>query len=186
MRVRPLALASSFVLLLSACGSPRDEDVLTQDKIRASESAPELPEINLSENPEPPPAAPPKEEPVLNEAENGVENGLENAVEIETQGSIPPAFQALWARVPSDCRPGNVVGTGMLVSEDALLFADSAASLLGVLGDYPRRFAGRFGDENGFEQREELVLTGRGNVLIRTSGGQQSTYRRCGAAHPTG
>ena len=186
MRLKPLALASLFVLSLSACGSPRDEDVLTQEKIRASESAPELPEINLSENPEPPPAAPPKEEPALNEAENAVENGVENAVEIETQGSIPPAFQALWARVPSDCRPGNVVGSGMLVSEDTLIFADSAASLLSVLGDYPRRFAGRFGDENGFEQREELVLTGSGNVLIRISGGQRLTYRRCGAARPTG
>jgi hypothetical protein len=185
MRMKPLALASLLVLSMSACGSPRDEDVLTQEKIRASESAPELPEINLSENPEPPPAAPPKEEPTLNEADNAVENGVENAVEIETQGSIPPAFQALWGKVPSDCRPGTVVGTGMLVSEDALLFADSATSLLGVLGDYPQRFAGRFGDENGFEQREELVLTGGGNVLIRTSGGQRSTYRRCGA-RPTG
>jgi len=181
MRMKPLAVASLFVLSLSACGSPRDEDVLTQEKIRASESAPELPEINLSENPEPPPAAPPKEEPTLNEADNAVEN----AVVIETQGSIPPAFQALWAMVPSDCRSGNVVGTGMLVSEDALIFADSASSLLGVLGDYPRRFAGRFGDDSGLEQREELVLTGS-NVLIRTSDGQRFTYRRCGNARPTG
>jgi hypothetical protein len=181
MRMKPLAFASLFVFSLSACGSPRDEDVLTQDKIRASESAPELPEINLSENPEPPPAAPPKEEPALNEAENAVEN----AVEIETQGSIPPAFQSLWGRVPSDCQPGNVVGSGMLVSEDALIFADSAASLLGVLGDYPRRFIGRFGDESGFEAREELVLTGS-NVLVRTSGNQRYTYRRCIAARPTG
>jgi hypothetical protein len=182
MRMKPLAFASLFVLSLSACGSPRDEDVLTQEKIRASESAPELPEINLSENPEPPPAAPPKEDPTLNEADNAVEN----AVEIETQGSIPPAFQALWARVPSDCQTGNVVGSGMLVSEDALIFADSAASLLGVLGDYPRRFVGRFGDESGFEQREELVLTGSGNVLNRMSGNQRFTYRRCIASRPTG
>jgi hypothetical protein len=185
MRMKPLALASLFVLSLWACGSPRDEDVLTQEKIRASESAPELPEINLSENPEPPPAEPPKEEPALNEVENAVENGVENVVEIETQGSIPPAFQALWARVPSDCRSGNVAGSGMLVSDDALIFANSAASLLGVLGDYPRRFIGRFGDESGFEQREELVLTGS-NVLVRTSGNQRSTYRRCITARPTG
>jgi hypothetical protein len=183
MPIKPLAFASLFVLLLSGCGSPSDEDVLTADKIRASESAPELPEINLSENPEPPPAPPPKAEPVLNELND---MAAENVVEIETQGSIPPAFQALWARVPSDCRPGNVVGSGMLVSEDALIFADSAASLLGVLGDYPGRFAGRFGDESGFEQREELVLTGGSNVLIRTSGGQRLTYRRCVAPRPTG
>jgi len=181
MTMKLLAIASLFALTLSACGSPSDEDVLTEDKIRASQSAPELPDIQLSENPEPPPAPPPKPEPVLNELENAVEN----VAEIETQGSIPPAFQALWAQVPSDCRQGDVVGSGMLVSEDALIFADSAASLLGVLGDYPGRFAGRFGDENGVEQREELLLTGSGNVLIRTSGGQRTTYRRCGA-RPTG
>ena len=182
MLMRPLAVASLAALMLSGCGSPSDEDVLTQDKIQASQSAPELPEINLSENPEPEPAPPPEPEPVANEAENAAEN----AVEIETQGSIPPAFQALWAIVPSDCRQGNVVGSGMLVSEDSLIFADSAASLLGVLGDYPGRFAGRFGDESGFEQREELALAGGGNVLIRSSGGQRSTYRRCGSARPTG
>ena len=132
MPIRPLAFASLFVLLLSGCGSPSDEDVLTAEKIRASESAPELPEINLSENPEPPPAPPPKAEPVLNELN---EMAAENVVEIETQGSIPPAFQALWARVPSDCRPGNVVGSGMLVSEDALIFAE--------LGRFAARRAGR-------------------------------------------
>lgn len=182
MRILPLVLASSFILLLAACGSPRDEDILTQDKIRASESAPALPEINLSENPEPEPAPPPKPEPALNELENAVEN----VAEIETQGSIPPAFHGLWGIVPADCRAGNVVGSGMLVSEDALIFAGSAASLLGVLGDYPGRFAGRFGDESGFEQREELVLSGGGNVLNRAGGGQRFTYRRCGAPRPTG
>lgn len=177
MRGKSLAFASLFVLALSACGSPSEEDVLTDAKIKASQSAPELPDVQLSENPEPPPA-PPQPEPVLNEADNAVEN----AVEIETQGSIPPVFQALWARVPTDCRQGNVVGSGMLVSEDALIFADSAASLLGVLGDYPGRFVGRFGDESGSEQREELVLTGGRNVLVRNG----VTYRRCIAARPTG
>jgi hypothetical protein len=181
--VKPLAVASLFVLALSACGSPSKEDVLTEEAIKASQSAPELPEINLSENPEPPPAPPPTAEPVLNEADNAAAG---NVAEIETQGAIPPAFQALWARVPTDCRQGNVVGSGMLVSEDALIFADSAASLLGVLGDYPGRFMGRFGDESGFEQREELALTGSSNVLVRTSGGQRLTYRRCVAARPTG
>lgn len=183
MAMRPLAAASLFVLALSACGSPSKEDVLTDEAINASQSAPQLPEINLSENPEPPPAPPPEAEAALNEADN---MAAENVVEIETQGSIPPAFQALWGMVPSDCRPGNVVGSGMLVSEDALIFADSAASLLGVLGDYPRRFAGRFGDESGSEQREELVLSGSSNALTRTSGGQRFTYRRCVTARPTG
>ena len=54
--MKPILAASFFVLTLSACGGPSDEDVLTPEKIRASESAPELPDIQLSENPEPPPA----------------------------------------------------------------------------------------------------------------------------------
>jgi hypothetical protein len=156
---------------------------LDDQSIRVSESAPELPEINLSENPEPPPAPPPVAEPVLNEADNAA---VENVAEIETQGSIPPAFQGLWGKVPSDCRAGEVVGSAMLVSEDALTFANSAISLLSVFGDYPGRFMGRFGDENGYEHREELVLTGSSNVLIRTNAGQRATYRSCGAARPTG
>lgn len=181
--MKPLVAASLLVLALSACGGPSDEDVLTEDKIRASESAPELPDIQLSENPEPPPAPPEPKEPEVNELDNAA---LENVVEIETQGTIPPAFQDRWGRVPSDCRQGDVVGTGMLVTEDELIFADSTASLAGVLGDYPERFQGRFVVEGGGESREELVLTGSSNVLIRTSNGQRFTYRRCGAARPTG
>ena len=53
-----------LVLGLGGCGGPSEEDVLTPEKIRASESAPELPDIQLSENPEPPPAPPPVEEPL--------------------------------------------------------------------------------------------------------------------------
>ena len=179
---KPLAVACLLTLSLAACGSPSKEDVLDEQSIRASESAPELPDINLSENPEPPPAPPPVAEPALNDANMAAEN----VVEIETQGSVPPAFQGLWGKVQSDCRQGVVVGSAMLVSEDALTFADSALSLLGVLGDYPGRFSGRFGDANGYEQREELVLTGSSNVLTRTSAGQRATYRRCGAARTTG
>lgn len=182
MSIRTLAAASLAILLLSACGGPSEEDVLTQDKIRASESAPELPDIQLSDNPEPPPAPPPSVQPELNELDNAIE---ENLVEIETEGSIPPAFQALWAMVPSDCRAGDVAGTGMLVTSDAIGFADSVGELAGVLGDSPRRFAGRFEYDDGSERREELTLSGR-NVLVRTTGGQSVTYRRCGAAPPTG
>jgi hypothetical protein len=179
---RSLAAASLAIMLLSGCGSPSDEDVLTEDKIRASESAPELPDVQLSDNPEPPPAPPPTVQPELNELDNLVE---ENLVEIETEGSIPPAFQALWAMVPSDCRAGDVVGTGMLVTADSIGFADTVGELRGVLGDAPRRFAGRFEYEDGTERREELALSSR-NVLIRTTSGQSFTYRRCGAAPPTG
>jgi len=178
---RTLVVASITILLLSACGGPSEEDVLTEDKIRASESAPELPDVQLSDNPEPPPAPPPVQ-PDLNEPENAVE---ENLVEIETEGSIPPAFQALWAMVPSDCRAGDVTGSGMLVTPDSIGFGDTVGELRGVLGDAPRRFAGRFEYDDGTERREELALSSR-NVLVRTTGGQSFTYRRCGAAPPTG
>lgn len=173
-----LAAASLLIFALSACGGPSEEDVLTPDKIRASESAPVLPDIQLSENPEPPPA-PPEPEPELNELDNAA---MENVVEIETQGSIPPAFQALWGRVPADCSTGALVGTGILIGPDSISSAASTLSLQGVLGDYPERFSGRFADENGYESREELRLTGSSNVLIRNG----VTYRRCGAARPTG
>ena len=181
--MKPLIAASLLVLALSACGSPKEEDVLTQDKIRASESAPELPDIQLSENPEPPPAPPVAEQPELNELENVVENEV---VEAGVPGTIPPAFQDRWGMVPSDCRQGGVVGTGMLVTADEIILADSAGSLLGVLGDYPERFEGRFGFEGAGETREELILTGTSNTLIRISGGQRLVYRRCGAGRPTG
>ena len=164
---------------LSACGGPSEEDVLTPDKIRASESAPELPDIQLSENPEPPPAPPEPEQPELNELDNAA---MENVVEIETQGTIPPAFQGQWGRVPADCRPGTVAGTGILIGPDSISEADSTVSLQGVLGDYPERFSGRFADDSGYERREELTLTGSSNVLVRNG----VTYRRCGAARPTG
>lgn len=177
--MKPILAASLLVLCLTACGGPSDEDVLTPDKIRASETAPELPDVQLSENPEPPPAPPEPEQPELNELDNAA---MENVVEIETQGTIPPAFQAQWGRVPADCRAGAVVGTGILIGPDSISSATSTSSLQGVLGDYPERFSGRFADENGYESREDLVLTGSSNVLLRNG----VIYRRCGAARPTG
>ena len=74
----------------------------------------------------------------------------------------------------------------MLVTEDEIILADSSGELRGVLGDYPERFQGRFDFEGAGEQREELVLTGSSNTLIRTSGGQRLVYKRCGAGRPTG
>ena len=181
--MKPLIVASLLSLTLAACGSPSDQDVLTEEKIKASESAPELPDIQLSDNPEPPPAPPAQEQPQSNELDNAVENEV---IEAGVAGTIPPAFQDRWGMVQSDCRQGEVVGTGMLVTDEALVFADSAAELQGVLGDYPERFSGRFAYEGGYEKREELVLTGSSNVLIRTSAGERMTYRRCGAVRPTG
>lgn len=180
--MKPLAAMLPLVLILAACGGPSDEDVLTQDKIRASESAPELPDIQLSENPEPPPAPPVAEQPEVNELENAIEPEV---IEAGVPGTIPPAFQDRWGMVASDCRQGAVVGTGMLVTPDAIVLADSSGSLLGVLGDYPERFEGRFAFGAG-ETHEELILTGSSNTLIRVSGAQRLVYKRCGAGRPTG
>ncbi len=177
--MKPLIFSPLLILALAACGGPSDEDKLTSDKIRASESAPVLPDIELSENPEPPPAPPEPEQPEINELEN---LATENVVEIETQGTIPPAFQGQWGRVPADCRPGAVAGTGIIVGPDSISAADQTVSLQGVLGDYPERFSGRFADESGYERREDLTLTGSSNVLVRNG----VTYRRCGAPRPTG
>jgi hypothetical protein len=181
--MKPTVALPLLILCLSACGGPSDEDVLTADKIRASESAPELPDIQLSENPEPPPAPPTVEENMLNAADNAVENEV---IEVGVPGTIPPAFQALWGAAPADCQRGQVVGTALLITPNELVSANSTASLQGVLGDYPARFEGRFADESGYEHREQMELTGSSNTLVRVSGNQRLIYKRCGAARPTG
>jgi hypothetical protein len=181
--MKPLIAASLLVLTLAACGGPSDEDVLTPDKIRASESAPELPDIQLSENPEPPPAPPEPKEPELNELENAM---LENAIDgdplaPEAEGYIPAAFQDRWGQRPADCRPGDVIGSGLVVSSDSLMSGESVGRLVEVVSNYPERFTGVF-EYDGEERQEELVLTGSSNVLIRNG----VPYRRCRAAGPTG
>ena len=184
MARRPLAVASLLILALAACGGPSDEDVLTDEKIRASQSAPELPDVQLSENPEPPPAPPPVvQPPVLNELDNMVE---ENLVDAGVPGTIPPAFQGRWGVVQLDCRQGEVVGTGMLVFEDGIGFADFVGRLQSVLADLPGRFAGVFEYDDGGLERVELAFGASRNVLTRAVGGERIIYRRCGAGRPTG
>ena len=185
--MKPIAALSLLLLCLSACGGPSDEDVLTPEKIRASESAPELPEIQLSENPEPPPAPPVTEQPMLNEFDNAV---LENAAEEDelapvAEGAIPAAFQDQWGQVPEDCAPGGGAGTGLVIAANSLIAADSVGRLRQVIGNYPERFVGLF-DYGGRSREEQLVLTGSSNVLIRISAGQRYTYRRCRVASTTG
>ena len=179
--MKPIIAASLLVLTLTACGGPSEEDVLTEEKIRASESAPVLPDVELSENPEPPPAPPEpeEEEPTLNEFDNAVEDEV---IEAGVPGSIPPAFQALWGVNPSDCRAGDVTGNAIMITGDQILSAASVAALQGVLDDSPGRFEGRFVYDGGEERRETLSLGGGRNVLVRNG----VTYRRCGAGQPTG
>lgn len=172
--MKPIAIAALLALTLVACGGPSEEDVLTADKIRASESAPELPDVQLSENPEPPPAPP---EPVENLAENELDNGVDgNVVEAGVPGNIPPAFQGLWGVSASDCRPGEVAGNSILLTGDQIISADAVASLHGVLADSPGRFEGRFAGEGGYEARESFALGGGGNRLTRNGG---TVYQRC-------
>ena len=180
--MKPLAAASLFILCLTACGGPSEEDVLTPDKIRASESAPELPDVQLSENPEPPPAPPEPEQPALNEADNAV---MENEVEPDplaptAEGAFPAAFRDRWGQRPADCDSG-----GLVISGDSLSTGVSVGRLVEVTGNYPERFMGVF-DYDGEERQEELVLTGSSNTLIRIAGGQRYAYRRCRVASPTG
>jgi hypothetical protein len=182
MSMKPLAVASLILLALPACGGPKEEDVLTGDKIRASQSAPELPDVQLSENPEPPPAPPPPE-PTANELDNAAD---ENVIEAGVPGNVPPAFQGLWGVTASDCRPGEVSGNAILLTSDQMISTGSVASLGGVLADSPGRFDGRFTGEGGYESREQLTLGGGGNLLTRNSGGTRTVYQRCIGARPTG
>lgn len=171
-----LVAASLLALTLAACGGPSEEDVLTAEKIRASESAPVLPDIQLSENPEPPPA-PPEPEPTLNELGNEMIGNEMAAAGVP--GNIPPAFHGLWGVTASDCRPGEVAGSSILLTSDQIISAATVASLQGVLADSPGRFDGRFAGEGGYEARESFVLGGGGNLLTRTSGGARTVYQRC-------
>jgi hypothetical protein len=185
--MKPIIAAFLLVLALTACGGPSEEDVLTPDKIRASESAPQLPDIQLSENPEPPPAPPAPEQPEINELDNAV---MENEVEIDPlapveEGAIPAAFQDRWGRSSADCRPGDVIGGGLVIGGASLRSGESVGRLVEVVSDYPERFTGVF-EYDGQERQEELVLTGSSNTLIRIAGGQRYAYRRCRAASPTG
>jgi hypothetical protein len=176
--MKPLAAATLLLLCLSGCGGPSDEDVLTEEKIRASESAPQLPDIQLSENPEPPPAPPVPEQPELNELDNEM---VENEVEADP---LAPVFQDRWGRVPEDCR-ANGPGNGLIISGNSLVTSGAVGQLAEVIGDHPERFVGLF-DYGGQSREEQLVLTGSSNTLIRISGGQRFAYRRCRVASPTG
>ena len=106
--MKPILAASLLVLALSACGGPSDEDVLTDEKIRASQSAPELPDIQLSDNPEPPPAPPPPSRsrwPTSSDNEVDRQCGRGRSSHGTDPAGVPgPAG----ASVPADCRPGEV------------------------------------------------------------------------------
>lgn len=178
--MKPIVVASLLALTLAACGGPSDEDRLTADKIRASESAPELPDVQLSENPEPPPAPPPVEQPLANEVGNEIDG---NTVQAGVPSNVPPAFQGLWGVAASDCQPGEVSGNAILLTDDQMISTGAVASLGGVLADSPGRFDGRFVGDGGYEARESFALSGGGNRLTRNG---STVYQRCLGARASG
>ena len=182
--MKHVALVMSLALALAACGSPKDEDKLTADAIRASESAPELPEINLSENPEPQPAPAPAAEPA-----NDVANMAENEVVPDELGPlpsgepIPAAFHGRWGVSVEDCiDPRRDGSEAVVIGPNRIELPDARGQLLQTLGNYPERFIGMFGyngDAGRWAQKEELSLTGSSNVLVRDADGERFRYRRC-------
>ena len=179
--MKPILAASLLALTLAACGGPSEEDVLTPDKIRASESAPEMPDIELSENPEPPPAPAQPEEPVLNEVDNGMMANEVDPLAPSAEGAIPASFQDRWGQRPADCRAGDTIGGGLVISGDSLMSRESVGRLVEGVSSGSGRFTGVF-DYDGQQQQEELVLNAGGDVLVRNG----VPYRRCSVASPTG
>ena len=179
-----------FALGLAACGGPSEEDILTEDKIEASRSAPELPDVELSEDPTPPPApAQPKPDPFSDQLN---ELGLNEADDAGSESEPPPApgnelvpaaFHGRWAMSVEDCadprRPGS---SALAIGSDLIQLPDGEGRLFRTLGLFPERFVGIFnynGDRGRWSATEELALTGSSNVLIRQVDGGTLRYRRC-------
>ena len=180
-----IAIPLSLALALAACGSPQDEDKLSPDEIRASESAPELPDVALSENPEPEPA-PPAATPPANELENAFEEGgneLDEEPIPPSSAPIPAAFHGRWGLTIEDCADPRRDGSeAVVIGSNRIELPDASGQLFQTLGNFPERFIGMFaynGDSGRWAQKEELSLTGSSNVLIRDADGERFRYRRC-------
>ena len=180
----------TLTLALAACGSPSDEDILTDDKIEASRSAPELPDVQLSDDPDPPPAPPqPKPDDFGNELN---EVGLNEAEDWGSEAEPPPApgnalipaaFHGRWAMSVEDCadprRPGS---SALAIDSQWLELPEGQGRLNRTLGVFPERFVGIFiynGDRGRWFATEELALAGGSNVLVRQVDGGTLRYRRC-------
>jgi len=182
--MRHIAVVILLGLALAACGGPKEEDKLTAEAIRASESAPELPEINLSENPEPEPALPPAVEPA-NEMANMMENEAapDELSPLPSGEPIPAAFHGRWGMTIEDCTdPRREGSTALVVGATSIELPNARGRLAQTAGNFPERFVGSFifnGDQGRWMSQEELSLTGSSNVLIRDADGERFRYRRC-------
>lgn len=183
--MRYVAITLSLALALAACGSPQEEDKLSPEEIRASESAPELPDVALSENPEPEPA-PPAATPPANELENALEEGgndLEEGPVPPGTAPIPAAFHGRWGLTVEDCiDPRRDGSEAIVIGSNRIELSDGRGQLAQTLGSFPERYIGIFaynGDSGRWSQKEELSLTGSSNVLIRDADGERFRYRRC-------
>src|SRR6478735_6210900 len=111
-----------IALALSACGS-KDGDGLTDDAIKASQSAPEFPDAQPDNEPEPAPA-PAATNGLASEIGNqSSENGLA-PVPPPALAEIPPAFRGHWGMTPEDCS-GPDGETHLEVGPDSLKFYES-------------------------------------------------------------
>lgn len=177
--MRLVALTVSLALTLAACGSPTEEDKLSPEEIRASESAPELPDVALSDDPEPEPAPPAA--PAVNEMEGG--NALEEEPIQPGSSPIPAAFHGRWGVTIEDCiDPRREGSEAVVIGSTRIDLPDASGQLAQTMGNFPERFVGTFvynGDLGRWSQTEELSLTGSSNVLIRDADGERFRYRRC-------
>lgn len=176
---RLIAGVCLVALALSACGS-KNGDVLTEDAIKASQSAPEFPDAQPDNEPEPapPPAAINGLGPEI--GNEGTENEMVPAPPPE-MAAIPPAFRGHWGMTPEDCSGPNGE-THVEIGPDRLTFYEPIGRLRQVLGNYPERFIGVFdysGEGLRWTERNQLVLTGSSNTLIIISKEGRDTYRRC-------
>jgi hypothetical protein len=177
------AILFVMTMSLAACGSPSSEDILTKEKLEASKSAPELPDVALSDNPEPPPAPePPKaEEDPLDSDMNALEED-----QMEGDGGdlspIPASLRGRWGMSVDDCADPRRAGSMALeVGARSLDLPDAQGQLYRTLGEFEDRYVGIFdynGDRGRYSATEELSLSG-GNVLVRQVDGGILRYRRC-------
>jgi hypothetical protein len=179
--MKPVIVAACLLALVpTACGSSND-DVLTEDAINASQSAPDYQEAQADLEPETQQNMP--ADGSLNLANDASAVGPANA-EMPAEpivATIPPEFLGLWGMSAQDCASGDQ-DRALEISEKDLLFTDRVGHLRRILDSTPGHLTGVFGFEDQNRRwisREQLLVTGNGTGLVRASDEGRSVYRRC-------